>query len=289
MMKFRLNRKISEYFRLNFLLYIFGRFRLIKSVSKFLILLSNKNKIKSSAEIYTELTVDRNEVMNHIKKNGHYLGIKLKDQTLNKILSLCENSKLVSNRPDKKKNEYLTFKNLNDVDIFNKNNLEPICIVNPVSEDLKKICNEISFDKNVIDIANSFLGKIRNIKIMLTWATVCETNDDWREKYGQTVTYHFDVYGLHYIYFFFYLTNCNINSGAHQLIRGSHVKKKFFKHLIGSTKKTETQLKNDYNLNDFINIEGVAGQGFVEDTSCFHRALPPKNKPRLALQFRYSI
>ena len=97
------------------------------------------------------------------------------------------------------------------------------------------------------------------------------------------------MYGLHYIYVFFYITDCNINSGAHQIIRGSHTKKKFFKHLIGSAKKTEAQLKNDYNLHDFINIEGPAGQGFIEDTSCFHRALPPENEPRLALQFRYSI
>ena len=288
-MKFKRNRKISQYFTYDFLLYILGRFKFVKSVVKFLVLLSNKNKIKYSTETHTDLTIDKSEVMNHIKKDGYFSGVKLKDQTLNKILTLCENSKLVSNRPDKITNKYLTFKNLNEVNIFNKNTLEPICMINPVGENLKKLCDEISFDKNLIDIANSFLGRIKSIKTILTWATVCKTNDEWREKYGQSVTYHFDVYGLHYIYVFFYITDCNINSGAHQIIRGSHIKKKFFKHLVGTAKKTEAQLKNDYNLHDFINIEGPAGQGFIEDTSCFHRALPPKNEPRLALQFRYSI
>ena len=66
-----------------------------------------------------------------------------------------------------------------------------------------------------------------------------------------------------------------------------NLNKKFFTHLIGSVKKTEEQLKQDYKLIDFINIEGNAGFGFIEDTSCFHRVLAPKNEPRLALQFRY--
>jgi len=166
-MKLKINRKISSYFTYNFLLYVFGRFRFIKSVVKFLILLSNKNKIKYSTETHTELTIDKSEVMNHIKKDGYFSGVKLKDQTLNKILTLCENSKLVSSRIDKITNKYLTFKNLNEVNIFNKGALEPVCMISPVSDDLKKLCDEISFDKNLIDIANSFLGRIKSIKTIL--------------------------------------------------------------------------------------------------------------------------
>ena len=90
-----------------------------------------------------------------------------------------------------------------------------------------------------------------------------------------------------FVYIFFYLTDCDRNSGAHQLIRGSHLNKKFFKHLIGSAKQKKEELEKDYSINDFIVIEGSAGHGFIEDTSCYHRALKPVNKPRLSLQFRY--
>ena len=112
-------------------------------------------------------------------------------------------------------------------------------------------------------------------------------SDEWREFNEQTVTFHYDVHDLNFVYVFFYLTECNRSSGAHQLIRGSHLNKKFFKHLIGSAKQKKENLEQDYDINDFIVVEGSTGYGFIEDTSCYHRALKPTNKPRLALQFRY--
>ena len=56
---------------------------------------------------------------------------------------------------------------------------------------------------------------------------------------------------------------------------------------MGSVRHDEKQLKEDYNLNDFKIIEGNAGCGFIEDTSCYHKAHIPETKPRLALQIRY--
>ena len=288
-MKFKLNKKISKYFSTNFLAYVFGRFRIIKLVSKFIVSLFCQNKVQFSNKSHIVLTTDKDEIIQNIKRDGYFSGIKLKDKTLNKILTLCEESKLVTNRRHKTKNEYLTFNNFDEVNEFNKNNSEPICMINPTDNNLKKLCDEISCDKNLLNIANSFLGNVKGVKTILTWATVCDATDKWREEYGQTVTYHYDVFGLHYIYAFFYITDCNIDTGAHQLIKGSHRNKKIFKHLIGSAKKSELDLKKDYDLNDFINIEGPAGYGFIEDTSCFHKALAPKIKPRLALQFRYTI
>lgn len=284
-MKIKLIGLYKRYFKLDFLKYIFGRFVFVRMAYKYFNLLK-QNNIKCSNNNHIELFTDKNEIQRTIKKNGFYSGLKLKEQTLNKILNLVNDSKLTSNRPDKD-NNFLTFKTLEEVNLYNENNPTPACMINVVSENLKKICEEISLDKTLIDIANSVLGKVNKIKTIIAWSSVCKADDNWREKYGQTVTYHFDVQDLNFLYIFFYLTNCNINSGAHQVIRGSHINKKFFKHLIGSAKKTEDQLKQDYKLIDFVNIEGNAGFGFVEDTSCFHRALAPKNEPRLILQFRY--
>jgi hypothetical protein len=34
-------------------------------------------------------------------------------------------------------------------------------------------------------------------------------------------------------------------------------------------------------------MEGAAGFGFLEDSSCYHKALPPLSGDRLILQLRY--
>ena len=125
------------------------------------------------------------------------------------------------------------------------------------------------------------------INTKIQWSPVCDASDEWRNENLQSVTFHYDVHHLNFVYIFFYLTECNKNSGAHQLISGSHKNKKIFKHLIGSVKQTKENLEKDYSKKDFVTIEGKAGHGFIEDTSCFHRALIPINNARLALQFRY--
>ena len=231
----KLNRKISEYLTLDFLKYIFGRFKFIRFAYKYFNLI-RRRKINYSNNNHVEIIVYKNEIQQQIKKNGFYSGLKLKEQTISKILYLVKDSKLVSNKPDKN-NNLLTFKTLEEVNRYNENNPNPICMVNVVNENLIKICEEISLDKTLIDIASSFLGKVNKIKTILTWSCVCEADDSWREKYGQTVTYHFDVHDLNFLYIFFYLTNCNVNSGAHQVIRGSHTNKFFFKKVIVTANK----------------------------------------------------
>ena len=91
---------------------------------------------------------------------------------------------------------------------------------------------------------------INKINTKVQWSPVCNASDEWREYNEQTVTFHYDVHDLNFVYIFFYLTECDRNSGAHQLIRGSHLNKKFFKHLIGSAKQKKEDLEQDFNTND---------------------------------------
>ncbi len=98
--------------------------------------------------------------------------------------------------------------------------------------------------------------------------------------------FHFDVHALNFIYVFFYLTDVDSQSGAHELIPGSHRKKKLA-HLLSGARKSDAEIHDYYGGRSTV-ISGAAGSGFIEDTSCFHRALPPIARPRLALQIRYS-
>ena len=275
---------IKRYLSVNFLLYIFGRFKIIRLLYKNINLVIKKftNKhLERSNTNYLEFNVDKQIVLNKLDKEGFYGGLKLNNKIIADLINLSNKSELISSKSQKK------FNNFQDVNNFNKENDKPCCLLNLINPDLNKLVNDISRDQILLDIVESYLGNINKINTKVQWSAVCNASDEWREFNEQTVTFHYDVHDLNFVYVFFYLTECNRNSGAHQLIRGSHLNKKFFKHLIGSAKQKKENLEQDYNINDFIVVEGSTGYGFIEDTSCYHRALKPINKPRLALQFRY--
>jgi hypothetical protein len=49
----------------------------------------------------------------------------------------------------------------------------------------------------------------------------------------------------------------------------------------------EELIHRNYSPTDIITIEGKAGKCFLEDASCFHKALAPIERDRLFLQLRY--
>ncbi len=259
-----------------------GRFKTIRKLYK--IFKINKKQtliIDSTNEEYINSDLNENLIINEIDKNGFYNNIQLNHTTLNYIKNLCSRSEMVSALDGKK------FNSISQVDNYNNTNEKPCCLLDIVNPELDQILKKISRDKRLLNIANNYLGKVNNIDAKIQFSPVCDATDKWREISKQTVTFHYDVHNLNFLYVFFYLTDCDKVSGAHELIKKSHNKKFFFKHLIGSVKQSRISLENDYNINDFIIIEGHAGHGFIEDTSCYHRALKPIKKPRLAMQFRY--
>ena len=285
--------------------YIFARFKLVRSLSKyikyFLKIFSKKNlhmgpiqkknlillrnKPIASALSYVEINKGINDILSQLKSNGLYEGFYLKKNVLNNLLLLSNNC-ILTHRGNKK-----SFKNLEEVNIFNQNNKNPCTIVDLINDKAEEISeldiliDEIARDKNLLSIADNYLGKVSKIYTRFTWSTVCDSDSKWREN-EQTVYFHYDVHDFGFVYVFFYLSDCNQLSGAHEVILGSHNKKKM-SHLIGPAKSDEKKLKTYYSKNSFKIIEGTSGHGFVEDTSAFHKAHAPIKKPRLALQIRY--
>ena len=274
--------KIKSYRSRNNLFYILGRFKLIRQLTKKFRALVNKRKIIiHSNNNYLTDQVDLSNTLEKLNKEGYCEGLKLNKDVLDKLLLLSSSSDYIDNNNR-------IFKSIKSIDEYNNKNNKPCCLLKLTNVELNKLANNISRDKYLLNLVNNYLGYINKIESKVQWSTVCNTTNDWREENGQTVTYHYDVHDLNFVYVFFYLTDCNVSSGAHQIIKGSHVKKNFFTHLVGSVKQTEKDLKQYFIEDKFITIEGQKGSGFIEDTSCFHRALPPLDKPRLTLQIRYS-
>ena len=116
---------------------------------------------------------------------NYYIGVKTSQElindenTLNSLLTLSNNSKLIHNRTKQ------TFNNLQEVNLYNKGNKKPCCIVNLVDPSLKNLSDldhlidKIARDKNILQLANSYLGKVKAITNILTWTTVCESENIW--------------------------------------------------------------------------------------------------------------
>ncbi len=122
--------------------------------------------------------------------------------------------------------------------------------------------------------------------IRLFWSFVSNLSENERRQQFQTIDYHVDIHDFNFCYAHFYLTDTDALSGAHVMVRGSHTRKPLT-WLIGSARKSDAQIASRYTSNDVLTIEGPAGTGFLEDTSCYHKALPPLERMRLLLQIRY--
>lgn len=286
-------------------IYIFARFKILRSLSKYLKLFLKKissenirmgpikkkklvlirHKPIASSKNYVEINKSNNEILNQLKLNGLHEGLYLKKDVVKDLMSLSSKCELTHARNNK------IFNNLEEVNIFNTNNKNPCTIVDLINDnenqisDLDILIDEIARDKNLLSIANNYLGNVNKIYTKFTWSTVCDSDTNWR-KNEQTIEFHYDVHDFGFVYVFFYLTDCNKLSGAHEVILGSHNRKKI-SHLIGSARSMEKELKEYYGETNFKTIEGSSGYGFIEDTSTFHKAHAPIIKPRLALQIRY--
>jgi hypothetical protein len=122
--------------------------------------------------------------------------------------------------------------------------------------------------------------------IRLFWSFVSNLSENERRQQFQTIDYHVDIHDFNFCYAHFYLTDTDARSGAHVMVRGSHTYKPLA-WLIGSARKSDAQIASRYASDDVLTIEGPAGTGFLEDTSCYHKALPPLDRMRLLLQIRY--
>jgi hypothetical protein len=122
---------------------------------------------------------------------------------------------------------------------------------------------------------------------ILDWSFASDFTDEERRRLRHhVIDYHYDVGGFNFVYASFYITDTDRNSGAHVMMKRSHDKKPL-RMLLGSAVASQAAVRQQYGIENEIMIEGPAGTGFVQDTSCFHRATPPTQRDRLMLAVRF--
>jgi hypothetical protein len=155
------------------------------------------------------------------------------------------------------------------------------------SSDLPSI-QDLAASPILLNVVTTYLGYApRQVSSWFFWSFANQLSQTEREGVYQTIQYHYDVHSLNFMYVNFYLLDTDADSGAHVLISGSHRQKRL-RQLLGSARLTDEQALSCYGSERIEVITGTAGFGFFEDTSCYHKALPPKTSDRLMLQLRYS-
>jgi hypothetical protein len=145
----------------------------------------------------------------------------------------------------------------------------------------------IASDEFLYTAASLFLGyRPRQVSSWLFWSLANQLTAEQRREAAQTIDYHYDVDGFNFMYTNFYLLDTTAKNGAHALIAGSSRRKRF-SHLLGSARLSDGEALQTYGRESERTIEGPAGFGFLEDASCYHKALPPETGDRLMLQLRY--
>ena len=146
----------------------------------------------------------------------------------------------------------------------------------------------LSLDALLLDTVAGYLGyPPTRVATRLFWSPASRLGDGLRRRNAQPVDFHYDIDPARSLYFFFYLTPTDRNSGAHVVLPTTHVRKPI-SIVLGSTFQSAKRLRALYPAVEPLVIEGEPGFGFAEDPACFHKVLAPRRADRLALQLRYS-
>jgi hypothetical protein len=143
-------------------------------------------------------------------------------------------------------------------------------------------------DPRLYAIASAHLGYAPTaIRPVLFWTFASDLPASERRKVHHANTFHYDVDGFNFLYIQFFGTDIDETTGPHLLMRGTHAMIPM-SMLFSSVRQTDEAIMARFGPERAFRLTGKSGLGFVEDTTCFHKALPPHAADRLLLQLVYS-
>lgn len=212
-----------------------------------------------------------NEIVKEIHSQGFSSSLTLQHDLLSHI------EKLVSKTPfvDRKTGEGKYFLDCNNLKKPSTGYL--YSIHNP------HLCDERLNDFATLQIkpiADAYLAADSVILNSQIWATFPDDENNYNPDFG----FHYDLDDYRFLKLFIYLTDVDENCGPHQIIAKSHINNavfRFFNRRLGYT------LPQKYSNNVKVML-GKKGEGFFEDTLCYHKGTRPI-QPRLILQLQFAL
>lgn len=220
--------------------------------------------------------------VNRINLHAWSDGISLAPETVDALCDFASNSWL---RYTAEANIPLTITRLDELPVAERNS---VTCAHATTAHNNEIIRAIASDQLLVDVIERYLGFTpKLVEPYLFWSFNSGLSFEERVKRMQTVEYHFDVHSLSFTYVSFYLKDTDRHNGAHALIKGTHNKKPVGL-MFGSARISDEVAEATFGADNIVVVEKAAGAGFFEDTSCYHKALPPVTNDRLMLQLRYT-
>lgn len=146
--------------------------------------------------------------------------------------------------------------------------------------------HKILFDCSIINFAQLYLNSYPIIDNISAWWSFPAGNPDKNAAQW----WHFDLDRPKWLKFFFFLTDCTLENGAHCFVRGSHknngirwsLRKKGYERLA------DEEIEEFYDKNDIIDIVAKKGSLLVEDTRGLHKGRNLIKNNRFLIQIQYS-
>ena len=267
-----------------FLVFALARFHLLRQIYNFCSQFNSFSRSSSSCETDTLFELNPVQAIYTLKQDGVCKGLTLPPHFLKSLLQYLNTQDCYAGG---KPNLGFKITEKEQLDqLFN----QPFYVARYFN--LSAFCPQISQlvnDPKLQQIVTGYIGKqAQYTGSSLFWTFPIEgvSVDSDQQMFSH---FHYDIDDFAGLRFCFYLTDVTLNDGPHVCIRGSHIKKpircilNFFSRI-----QTEDELAKIYDSAKFLTIIGNSGTGFIEDTFCFHKGVPPKTKPRLFLQLHFA-
>jgi hypothetical protein len=268
--------------------YTFGRFRTVR------VLYSLKRRafsryapLDTTGTLFPDVNVA--QAINRIRQQSAYLPVHLPLAVVAELKRVALEQEL--NARDSDGSFSLRYQDVKNGRLANGRRVimasVPDAIVEPRPNFAFPIMQRVAADPVVLNVMAGYLGYMpKNWNIRLYWSFATGATIAERLNSGQTSEFHFDIHSYNFAYAAYYLLDTDRTNGAHVMVAGSH-KNKPISWLFGEASQRDETVRAHYPEDQVLVIEGPAGTGFWQDSSCYHKALPPQNGDRLLFQVRY--
>lgn len=222
-----------------------------------------------------------NEILNYKKnlENNGYLVIE-------NILS-SEEVKILVEDFVKLEGYYACDNDIKKKEIINLNNPVSVMFYYDSNDIIKNInFQKILFDSSIINFSQLYLNSYPVIDNVSAWWSFPSSQPDKNAAQW----WHFDLDRPKWLKFFFFLTDCSIENGAHSFVSGSHknngipwsLRKKGYERL------DDNDVEKKFPKKDIIDILATKGSLLIEDTRGLHKGRHLIKNNRFLIQVQYS-
>ena len=150
----------------------------------------------------------------------------------------------------------------------------------------EKNFHKILFDPSFINFSQQYLKSYPIIDNVSSWWSFPTTEPDK----NAAQLWHFDLDRPKWLKFFFFMTDCTIETGAHSFVRGSHKNNgiKWNLRKKGYTRILDEEVNNHYDKKDIIQMQAKKGSLLIEDTRGLHKGSRLIKDHRFLIQVQYS-